>query len=268
MLQKTKVLTLIVFGLLFLNLSAQDDNFSNDKVAKLPDDDRQVRFGLHFNPNLSWLKSNTTGYDGSGTKLGFSYGLMVEFFLTPNSLLSSGIDLLYAGGDLKYKGTTSGLVQNYPADVEQAYNIRYIDLPIVLKLKTNEIGYFSYYGQFGLKVGFNYKANSDNNYSYKDPLYPINQTYTTSVKNAKGDINFINMSLVVGVGVEYNISGNTTLVLGATFNNGFINQLDTKTHQLDANGNATIDTNNEPIYTDKDASANLNYVALNIGVFF
>lgn len=268
MIQKTKVLTLIVFGLLFLNLSAQDDNFSNDKVAKLPDEDRKVRFGLHFTPNISWLKSNTTGYEGSGSKLGFSYGLMIEYFLNPNSLLTSGIDLLYAGGDLKYKTTTSGLPQNFSADIEQSYNLKYIELPIVLKLKTNEIGYFSYYGQFGLKVGFNYKANSDNNYSYKDPLYPINQSYSTSVKDAKADINFINMCLVVGVGVEYNISGNTSLVVGVTFNNGFINQLETKIHQLDALGNATIDTNNEPIYTDKDASANLNYVALTIGVFF
>ena len=268
MLQKTKVLTLIVFGLLFLNLSAQDANFSNDKVAKLPDEDRKVRLGLNLNPNLSWFKSNTDGYEGSGSKFGFSYGLMVEYFFTPNSMLSTGIDLLYAGGDLKYKGTTSGLPQNSSADVEQSYNLRYIDLPLVLKFKTNEIGYFSYYGQFGLKVGFNYKANSDNSYSYNDPLYPINQTYTTSVKNAKGDINFINMCLVVGVGVEYNISGNTSVVLGVTFNNGFINQLDTKTHQLDASGSAIVDANNEPVYTDKVASANLNYVALNIGVFF
>lgn len=268
MAQKTKVLTLIVFGLLFLNLSAQDDNFSNDKIAKLPDEDRKVRFGLHFTPNISWLKSNTTGYEGSGNKVGFSYGLAVEFFLNNNSLLTSGIDLLYAGGDIKHKGTTSGLTQNYTADINQTYNLSYIDLPIVMKLRTNEIGYFSYYGQFGLKVGFNYKANSDNDYSYNDPLYPISKTYNTSVKDAKGDINFINMCLVIGVGIEYNISGNTSIAVGVTFNNGFINQLDTKINELDANGSPIIDGNNEAVYTDKNASANLNYVALNIGVFF
>ena len=33
MIQKTKVLTLILFGLLFVNLSAQEDGFTNDIVA-------------------------------------------------------------------------------------------------------------------------------------------------------------------------------------------------------------------------------------------
>ncbi len=51
MMQKTKILTLIIFGLLFTNISAQEDSFNNDKVAKLPDEDRKFRFGLQFNPN-------------------------------------------------------------------------------------------------------------------------------------------------------------------------------------------------------------------------
>ena len=56
MINRTKVLTLIVFGLIFLNLSAQEDDFNNDPVAKLPDDNRTFRFGLHFSPDISWLK--------------------------------------------------------------------------------------------------------------------------------------------------------------------------------------------------------------------
>jgi hypothetical protein len=269
MLQKTKVLTLIVFGLIFLNLSAQEDNFGNDKAAKLPSTDRKVRMGLHFSPNLSWLKANTTGYEGDGNKFGFSYGLSVEYFLNENSLFSSGIDLLYASGNIKYKGTTQGVNgQNYAADINQEFNVRYIDIPITLKLKTNEIGYLSYYGQFGLKTGFNYKANSNKQYTYLEATTGFPTTTSESIKDAKGEINFINMCLVIGVGVEYNISGNTTLSLGVTFNNGFINQLDSKQNLIDSNGNAVIDANGNPAYSDKDASANLNYVALNIGIYF
>ena len=268
MIQKTKVLTLIVFGLIFLNLSAQEDAFANDKEAKLPDENRKVRFGLQFSPNISWLKANSDGYESNGNKIGFGYGLSVEYFINKNYLLSSGINLLYAGGDLKYKGTTSGLLRTYSADVEQTYNLRYIELPLTLKLRTNEIGYFTYYGQFGIKAGFNYRANSKSTYSYDDFVSPITQTHSDRENDAKGDINFMNMALVIGVGAEYNISGNTTMFLGLTFNNGFINQLDTKEHLLDNSGEAVIDNNGDPIYTEKGASANLNYLALNIGVYF
>ena len=268
MIQKTKVLTLIVFGLIFFNLSAQDDVFANDKEAKLPDENRKVRFGLHFSPNISWLKATSDGYDGNGNKLGFSYGLSVEYFLNKNTLISSGIDLLYAGGDVKYKGVTVELPQNYPADVEQAYNIRYIELPITLKLRTNEIGYFTYFGKFGVKTGFNYRANSNADFTYKDVSTPKTLTHSASSNNAKPDINFMNMCLVVGIGAEYSISGNTSLMLGLTFNNGFINQFDKKENLLDASGNAVVDNDGDPVYTDKGASANLNYVALNIGIYF
>ena len=87
-------------------------------------------------------------------------------------------------------------------------------------------------------------------------------------ESASEEINWINLSLVIGAGVEYNISGNTSLMLGITFNNGFVNQLDTKVHVLNTNGDALIDIDGNPVYSEKDASANLNYFALNIGIYF
>ncbi len=269
MIQKAKVLTLIVFGLLFINLSAQGDEFSNDPTAKLSDDDRKIRFGLQFSPNVSWLKANTTGYESTGTKMGFSYGLSFEYFLSKNYLFSTGLIFLQTGGTISYKGVASIYPDIYPADTKVTYNLRYIEIPMMLKLRTNEIGYLTYFGQFGFKMGFNHKANAEFEYHYIDPdnVIPENATQTTA--NSTEDVNFLNLNLSIGGGIEYNISGNTSLMLGITYNNGFINQLDTKVSALDANGDAVIDSFGKvPVYTDKDASANLNYVALNIGIYF
>ena len=102
-------------------------------------------------------------------------------------------------------------------------------------------------------------------YSYAD----INNSPKVEGVNTASDIFFINMYLTIGAGVEYNISGNTSLVIGLTYNNGFINQLDKKANLIDdVNGKAAIDAFGDPLYTEKDASANMNYVALNIGLFF
>ena len=76
------------------------------------------------------------------------------------------------------------------------------------------------------------------------------------------------MALTIGGGVEYNLSGNTSFFLGITFNNGFINQLDRKTPLLDANGDAVIGDDGAVVSTEKDASANLNYFALILGIYF
>ncbi|MGB0887966.1 MAG: porin family protein [Vicingaceae bacterium] len=263
MIQKTKVLTLILFGLLFINLSAQEDSFENDPVVNSNTEERKLRFGLQLNPHISWLSPNTKGYDNEGSKFGMTYGLSAEYFLTKNYLFSSGIFISALGGKVSYEGIfedNNGV--NVPSAVEQSYNIKYIEIPLTLKLRTNEIGYMTYYGQFGLKSGVKFKSSSD--YVYAD----INNSPKVEEVNTASDIFFINMYLTVGAGVEYSISGNTTIVLGLTYNNGFINQLDKKTNIIDNSGKAALDLNGQPLYTNKDASANMNYVALNVGVYF
>ena len=269
MIQKTKVLTLIVFGLIFLNLSAQDDAFANDKEAKLPDENRTIRFGLQFNPNISWFKANSDGYKSGGSEIGFEYGLSFEYFISKNHLISTGVFMLNPGGNLNYKGVALNLSDSLvSADVENEYRLGYINIPLTLKLRTNEIGYFTYFGQFGINAAFNYRAKSEALYTYQETRKSFPSSYLDTRKDAKGDINFINMNLVIGGGIEYNISGNTSLMLGVTFNNGFINQLDLKQHELDNNGNSLIDNNGNAVFSEKDASANLNYLALNIGIYF
>ncbi len=249
--KKTKVITLILLGLIISNLSAQDDS-------------RKFRLGLQFSPNLSWLSPGTNGYEKNGTKFGFSYGLSTEFFLGKNYLFSTGFDVASLGGKLRYQGTyknSSGI--HLPTEVAQSFAIKYIEIPLSLKLRTNEIGYMTYYGNFGFKTGINYKTTSD--FSYKD----INSGISSDKVNTKSDMFFINTYLVIGAGVEYNISGNTNLMIGFTFNNGFINQLDTKVNEIDPSTNkAAIDKTGNPILTNKKASANLNYFSLDIGIYF
>ena len=237
MIQKTKVLTLIVFGLLFLNLSAQEDSFSNDKSAKLPDDDRKFRFGLQFSPNISWLKTNRTGYKSDGSKVGFSYGLSFDYFITKNYLFSTGLEVLNSGGRIIYKDDNALFTE-----VVEDFKLKYVEVPLLLKLRTNEIGYLTYFGQFGFMVGFNVGSSSTTEYNINEVSGFV--ITPTSELPSSTPTNFMNLALSMGVGVEYNISGNTALILGFTFNNGFVDQL------------------------KGDAIANLNYVALNIGVCF
>ena len=262
MISKTKVLTLIVFGSIFLQLSAQD-SFENDPVAKLPDDDRTFRFGLHFSPNLSWFKTNTTGYSSDGSKMGFSYGLSFEYFLSNNYLISSGITILNTQGSLAHKGVYTRLSRHYAADVKSSYKPKYIEIPLLLKLRTNEIGYFTYYGQFGINTAFNFSSSGEKEYTV--PIYETPAIIELS--NSSQYINWINLSLVVGAGVEYNISGNTSMFIGITFNNGFINQMDEKEVLTDDSGDALIGTSGT-VYSEKDVNANLNYLALNLGIYF
>ena len=69
-------------------------------------------------------------------------------------------------------------------------------------------------------------------------------------ENIQDDINLFRAALIVGAGAEYNFSGNTSLLFGITYNNGFTNI-----------ANFDVDV-------DKKAKLLNNYLELTVGVFF
>ncbi|MGE0562107.1 MAG: porin family protein [Flavobacteriales bacterium] len=256
-----KILTLMLFGLLIFNLSAQDDNFKNDPIVNHQDDSRSFRLGLHFSPNVSWLGLNTAGYEKDGARIGFAYGISTEFFLAKNYLFSTGFSINNIGGNLKYEGVYDNAGVVSASEIKQNIKINYIDIPLTLKLRTNEIGYMTYYGNFGFVAGIRYNSKTD--YEYLD----LNSIKKTDVDNTS-NISLFNMNLIVGGGAEYNLSGNTNIMFGVTYHNGFVNVMKDKAHQLNPIGKATIDSNGKAVYTDKEVNATLNYFSLDLGIYF
>jgi hypothetical protein len=261
--QLSKILTLILFTFIFCNLSAQEDSFKDDPVVNSSDDNRKFRFGLQLIPNVSWISPSTNGYSNEGSKLKFNYGLSTEFFLTKNYLFSTGVIISTLGGEISYEGLYKDVLGAYfPTKVKQSYSIQYLEIPLTLKLRTNQVGYMTYYGNFGLRSAIKLKSSSD--FTYVDiPSSPKFENEDTG-----SDVFFMNTWLVIGAGAEYNIAGNTNLSFGITYNNGFINMMDSKSHELGTDGKATLDASGNPAYTDKKVRANINYFALEIGIYF
>ena len=145
---------------------------------------QKLRLGLRLAPSLAWLKSNTSGVDSDGSNMGFSYGVITDYNFADNYAIGTGIDISYKGGALKAPGINA-----------VKYELQYLEIPLTLKMKTNAIGSFIYYGQFGFAGNFNLKSNED--------------------------INPIGVSMIIGAGIEIPITGKTALTGGLFFNNGF-----------------------------------------------
>jgi hypothetical protein len=97
-----------------------------------------------------------------------------------------------------------------------------------------------------------------------------NRTNSASDMNdIKNEVNIFSSNLIFAAGIEYNISGNTSILAGLTFQNGF-------TDALKGSGVAKDKTTNSPVFTGGalntpksfDLSGLPNYVELNIGILF
>ena len=108
--------------------------------------DKKVALGLGISPTVNWMKTSSNGIGSDGTKLGFSYGLLTDFNFGENYALATGIFINNFGGKtIETYGNTSG----NPYNVNYNYKFQSILIPITLRMRTNEIGYLKYYGQFG-----------------------------------------------------------------------------------------------------------------------
>ena len=215
----------------------------------------KFHFGLKAAPALSWFVPSDKSFTNDGSKLGFGYGLMTEFNFSKNYAFSTGLEILNAGGKIRFPDSTLSKKLNEKNDTfvvtSTSYGLRYINIPLLLKLKTNQIGAMTYFGQFGFDVSFKWRALADN--EAKLDGTPI----TVEDVNFSEDINFLRLALNVGLGAEYNLTGSTSVVFSINYNNGFTNAM--------VKNSKFLSTKNYSAITQK---AVFNYVGLTIGVLF
>jgi len=174
---------LLVLGfLLGLNIIAQ-----NEKPFYL---------GLYASPSVLWLQSDNNTEDASGSKLGFSYGLLADITLGDYYALASGLEITQLGGTL--------------SDQTVDYKLQYLEIPLALKMQTASINNLSFFGRFGGGFGVRLDAKKDVN-------------NTTINQPASDEIHLLRAYFSVGGGVEYTVAYNTKIFAGIFYKNGLTN---------------------------------------------
>ena len=205
-------------------------------------DDFGFRFGIKTSPNLSWFRTETRGYENNGVALGFSYGLVADYEFAQNYAIGSGFNIVRTGGTLRYNYIHEG----FPTQKRRDYSYRYLEFPLTLKLKTSEVGFITYYGQFGVGLSFNTRARADQRIA----LGTGSSLRTTDV-DISDETRFLKGALIIGGGLEYNFGGRTSLLAGLTFHNGFSNVLSVDNPAVQATPSAVS-----------------NYLEMTLGVLF
>jgi hypothetical protein len=201
----------IVFASLPFFTSAQDTQ-----------EPHKLRIGFQFTPEITWLKSKSINLENKASKIGFNFGPVFDYSFGNNYAFTTGVIISRSRGSLFYEDSTkfnsAPSILFSPATTVE-YNIQYIELPIALRLKTNEIGYVTYFGVFGIVPAVNISAKGE----FDDPTTP-NARYIP--ESFSKDVSLPNLSMLISAGAAYSISTNTSAFLSLNFYNGLIDVTD------------------------------------------
>jgi hypothetical protein len=199
-------------------------------------------FGLKAAPQISWMKPNTDTYESDGIRPGFAWGFIAEFNFTENHSIATGFNMIFNGGKLKFPAVQD----EETGTMIRTYYLKYIELPLTLKMRTNSINGMRYFGRIGLGTAFKIGSKKIDEFTSTDGAT------TTSSKVNYDDVTFARESLIVGMGTEYEVKDGPRLGLELTFNNGFTNIL---------NGKNTVNTS-------LNEKANPSFLELAFSVLF
>jgi opacity protein-like surface antigen len=173
-----------------------------------------LKLGFQASPQLSWMKSTNTNVINDQSRAGIKYGLEADIFLfgVPRYSLNTGLFISNLSFKTRYKLETpislNGILITTPTTIQ--YNLNYLEIPLNIKLRSDQFYRLTYYGQFGITnlINISAKANSSDS--------------ELNGSNVSESIGFYNLGMIMGGGVEFDIGGNTALNFGLQYTNYFL----------------------------------------------
>jgi hypothetical protein len=189
------------------------------------------------------MNPNEKNYTNNGVSAGVAFGFVSEFRLAEHYAIVTGFDFSFIGGSLKFpyaKSPDTGIM-------DRKYNFRYLDIPLMIKMKTKEYGNFRFFGQIGFSTGFLLRCSVNDNF-----ITLLHGTISEKQNLTTSEVCFFREAVLAGLGTEYKIDESISLVLGLSYSNSLNNVLQ---------GQNTKDNG-------LSNRSSLNYVELNIGILF
>jgi hypothetical protein len=191
-------------------------------AATISNASAQVEIGLKISPSITSLRAESTSansFNSDGSQFGFGGGLVVDYFFGENYAFSTGLLLTGKGGTITYadRKNTGGFAGVVPFTATQKFTTQYLELPLTVKLFTNEIApatrlYFQVGGSLNVPIGTRIGGEK----FYTDPA--------TGTENKASDyVYFFDADALAAIGAEYQLGKSTKVFAGISYHRGLVN---------------------------------------------
>ena len=191
--------------------------------------------GLTLSPNTGFAVPRDFSHESVSSSMHFGYGFIFDAKFTETYAIGTGINVFHTGGVIAYFASNQANQPSAIDRVELTQRLQYVELPLTFKMRTKEIGYTTYWGQFGLGLGLNVRAEGAERRTTVALLNDSTQLWEPALNAAvlpesPTDISLVEQTrlfrpaLIVGLGLERRFTGTTALALGIRYNVGIRNQ--------------------------------------------
>jgi hypothetical protein len=230
---------------------------------------RRFKFGLFVAPSLTWTSFKTENIDGRGVVPQINYGLFTDFAIKGSQryFVSTGLHLNSFGGRYAHSSVESINGTLYQAETEVVSTTRYLEMPLLIKMRSNELGYSILGGYAGFGTGFRLAAHQNRNTSVSQP--GVSKQIEQEKENVEDKLNPMRFAFVAGIELERKITKETYFTIGLTFNKGLSNVFSTAAYETDEKGNidfTKVKANGEA--NGDRLKARHNSVLLHFGIYF
>jgi hypothetical protein len=220
---------------------------------------KNYRFAITAAPLFCWMTPDTKNIGSEGMRMGWGLGITGEKNISVNAAFTFGLQVNQMGGKILYPLlVTNDNTANVQQNVTYAYRTRYVEAPFTIKLRTDEFGYSRIFAEVGIGVGILWSAKAD----LDKPLFSmppdaegnddrnVNQKredfmdQSQSVAN-EDNISFLRIPVLAGLGYEYALSQNTTVMAGIRYSAGLTD-----------------------VMRDEKSKAFNNFIAIQLGILF
>ena len=178
------------------------------------------KFGLKLGPTFDWANSGSTTAKYEGIRIGCNLGLVYDCYLSDNIAVSSGVNFNLLR--MKYSFTDIREVEDFLEETNVMVNRRLkavnVEIPIKLKVKMNVVDSFNAYVEAGGGLSFNCKDFGKDDYSFSWVTYE-DQSYVDYTDQYRP----LQLSMIFGLGTEYEINRNLSAFAQLTFDHAFSN---------------------------------------------
>ena len=184
-------------------------------------------FGFKLGPNWGWTGSTTGAAISEGAKTGFDLGVVAEYYFADNYALVSGINVDFLGGKYFFENgrmVTDSLNPDPYLEiygVHRVYKTTLYEIPLMLKMVTNELGDLPLraYAQVGGGIGYAQKVK------VKDAIPADGIEAPNAWGITDKEFSNIRVSLKIGGGIQYALDESTRLFAGVFFSHDLLNNI-------------------------------------------